>query len=827
MQLLEGQTLRERMGVESQPRQPLPLNELLDFAIQIASGLEAAHQKGIIHRDIKPANIFITNRGEAKILDFGVAKLVQGDGQPHASAHGESHNNAELPDAAPSLSSLTLTGTNLGTAGYMSPEQLLGEELDTRSDLFSFGLVLYEMATGQRAFSGDTALGIRENVLTQTSRRARELNPAVPAKLEKIIGRAVEKDRDARYQTAAGICTELSTLKQELIKEKPRPGTLRWAMAAGVIAILVAGLWFARVHSPAGRSSPEPKLRQLTTNSFENRVLSGAISPDGKYLAYSDANAIRLQLVATGETRTIPPPEESDGKQVEWDVVGTWFPDSTRFVVNSHPTASFGADWNSAGNTIWAVSVLGGSPHKLRNNAVAYSVSPDGSWIGFGTNKGSHGDREIWLMGPSGEQARKLFETDDASSIFGLNWSADGKRVLYGKSGQAGDMLLSRDLQNGPPATILGPSEMKRLADFFWLADGRLLYSMPDGSFFGSACNFWEMQLDRRTGTPIGKPRQLTNWSGFCMNDISVTADGKKLAFVKFAGKQTSFVAELAAGGTRILTPRHFPLSESSEGVVGWAPDSKAILFDSNRSGHFGIYKQSLDQDIAEPVVTEGYGRDPHVTPDGKNIVYLGIGKNGAWPARGPEPVMLVSITGGASRQLFTARPYSIMTCARSPSGLCVIGEPNEDGKQLIVTALDLLKGRGPELFRFPLVANDENWWLDLSPDGTRVAVTRTLAGPIYVLSLGGQVLKQVQVNGWSNLQGFFWAATGGKGLFVIAGIRNGREVLHVDLQGNVHTLWEDTGGSGQTEALPSPDGRHLAFNGWTTNGNLWLMENF
>jgi Tol biopolymer transport system component len=132
------------------------------------------------------------------------------------------------------------------------------------------------------------------------------------------------------------------------------------------------------------------------------------------------------------------------------------------------------------------------------------------------------------------------------------------------------------------------------------------------------------MQLDKHTGAPIEKPRRLTNWSEFCMGSMSVTADGKRLAFLKWAGKQTSFWADLAEGGTRILRQRHFPLSESSEGAVDWTPDGKAIFFISFRSGNYGIYRQSLDQDIAEPVVTEGYGRDPRVTPDGKNILYLG-----------------------------------------------------------------------------------------------------------------------------------------------------------------------------------------------------------
>ena len=838
MELLEGHTLRDLISTAGPGKQSLELTKLLDLAMQITAGLEAAHRQGIIHRDIKPANIFVTCQGQAKILDFGLAKLfpagaTAADSPPtdHCEDRGQHDSSNETESLTASSLFLSRTGVAMGTAGYMSPEQVRGEKVDARTDLFSFGLVLYEMATGQRAFAGETAPVLHDAILKQMPAPARELNPELPAKLERIIARALEKGRGARYQSALELRTDLEALKRGMQPKHPSP---KWAVVGGVVAALLiasALYWFGGVRRPSALSPPELKLRQLTNNSFENRVLSGAISPDGKYLAYSDAKGIRIQLVATGEARVIPQPEELKGKEVDWEVAGTWFPDSTRFIVNAHPTGAAGGvfegGWSSQGSSMWEVSVLGGPPHKLRDNAVAYSVSPDGSWIGFGTNKGRLGDREIWLVGSNGEQARKLFDTDEESSVAGLSWSGDGKRVLYVKTDQSGDILLGRDLKSGPPITILGSGEMKQVKDFFWLADGQLLYSVEDPeSVLGSACNFWEMRLDRRTGAPIEKPRRLTNWSGFCISGMSETSDGKKLAFLKWAGKDTSFLADLANGGTRILPPRHFPLSESSEGAVDWTPDSKGMLFISNRSGQFGIYKQSLDQDVAQPVVTEGYGRDPRVTPDGKSILYLGPAENGTFPPRGPEPVMRVSITGGPSQQLFTARTLSMMTCARSPSTLCVIGEPTEDGKHVAVSVLDPIKGRGPELFRFARVANEDNWDLDLSPDGTRVATTRTPAGPIYILSLSGQVLQQVQVKGWSNLLALIWAADG-KGLFVTAGIRGGRVVLHVDLQGNAHVLWENTGGSGETLAKPSPDGRHLALNGWTTNGNMWLMEKF
>jgi serine/threonine protein kinase len=829
MQLLEGQTLRELIAAASSGKAPLGFLKLLDLAIQTVDGLSAAHQKGIIHRDIKPANIFVTSQGQAKILDFGLAKLapaVTVIGEDAESDHhdGETHKTSgeSSPMATPDPF-LSRTGVAMGTAGYMSPEQARGEKLDARTDLFSFGLVLYEMATGQRAFKGDTGPVLHEAILKQLPAPPRRLNPSLPIKLEKIIHGALEKDRVARYQSAVELRTDLESLKQDLLRE---PHPLRtWGSAAGFLAlILIFTIVWIKKRPPS--TLPDLKLRQLTTNSPENRVNGGKISPDGKYLGYCDMNGLYVKLIETGETRAVPKPEEFKDQNVAWDIT-LWFPDSTGFVANAHRSGADPNLWNSQESSIWMASMLGGAPRKLRDNAFAWSVSRDGSLIAFGTNKGRLGEREIWLMASSGDQARRLFDTDEESAIGALSWSPDGKRALYVKTDRSGDTFLSRDLTSGPPTILFGPTEMKNVNDLLWLADGRLLYSLSEPkSSIGTACNFWEMRLDGHTGTPIGKPRKLTNWSGFCMGDLSETSDGKKLAFRKWAPKLTSFLADLAAGGTRILRPRHFPLSESSEGPAGWTPDSKAIILTSDRPGPFGIYRQSLDQDIAEPIVTEGYSRNTWVAPDGKSIVYLGIGVNGLWPARGPEPVMRVSITGGPSQQVFTANPWSLLRCARFPSGLCVIGEPTEDGKQLIVTAFDPLKGRGPELFRFALVANDDNWCIDLSPDGTRVAVTRTQAGPFYILSLGGRVLRQFKVRGWSNLLAFTWAADG-KGLFVTAAIRNGRKLLHVDLQGNAHVLWEDIGGSNPTQAFPSPDGRYLAFAGWPTNANMWLMENF
>ena len=209
MQLLEGQTLRDRLATAKGQR-ALPLEELLDIGIQVSDGLQAAHDKGIIHRDIKPANIFITNkRGTCKILDFGLAKLLEGSEEDEVGERPESP--AVILPATPGSSHLTRTGVMVGTAGYMSPEQVRGEELDARSDLFSFGLVLYEMATGQRAFGGQTAAVLHDAILHKLPIAARELNSTLPAKLLATIDRTLEKDRERRCQSARELRAELES----------------------------------------------------------------------------------------------------------------------------------------------------------------------------------------------------------------------------------------------------------------------------------------------------------------------------------------------------------------------------------------------------------------------------------------------------------------------------------------------------------------------------------------------------------------------------------------------------------------------------------------
>ena len=828
MQLLEGRTLRELISAAAPGESPFPLEQLLDLSVQITEGLDAAHQKGIIHRDIKPANIFVTKQGKAKILDFGLAKLtwvtdaIADIREAELGENRGAHRRLGEPTFDMTRDPLlSRTGVAMGTAAYMSPEQAHGEKLDARTDLFSLGLVLYEMASGQRAFREETEPSLRDAILRQNPTSLSQLNPRLPAKLSKIISKLLEKDRAARYASAADLLSDLQELKNAAGRSSHR-----WEMAGGLALVSLAayGSWIYghRARHPEARQ--EPKLTQLTVNSFESKVNSGAISPNGKYLAYADVNGMFIKSIDTGTVRAVPQPEEFGSKRVEWEIFSTaWFPDSGGFIANCYPATE---DENSTNTSVWTIPVNGDPPRELRTGAVAWSVAPDGSSIAVAANKGAFGEREVWLMTLTGELRTKILSADENSAIGGFLWAPKGHRAIYGRADKSGITLLSLDLNGGPPRTIASPPEMKNLIDVAWLPDGRLLYSVAEPSITNEVCNFWTARLDSATGRLLEKPRRLTRETTSCRTKMSVTSDGRRLAFVKSASHIISYMADLVAGGTRIVNIRHFPTSESSDGLVSWTPDSKEVILVSDRTGTYGIYKLLLDQETAQPLVTDGYGRNPCVSPDGKWILYLGLGDDREPLETRPQPVMRVLETGGRAEAVLSARPISILSCARSPAELCVIAEPTEDRTQEVITSLDPVKGRGPELARFTVDPNDSSWFSVISWDGTHIAATRTAAGPIYILPVHGQGVQQIKVKGWDRLEEFTWAADG-RGLFVVAPASRGKALLHVDLKGNTHVLWEDTGADGETLASPSPDGRHLAIQSRTTSSNMWMMEDF
>ena len=258
MELLEGQTLRQRL--DASETRPLPLGELVDLAVQVCRGLQAAHDKGIIHRDVKPANLFLANNGVVKILDFGVAKLVA---QEEAAELAATPTTDDRRQPAASLTSFTTRATAIGTAGYMSPEQIRREKLDSRSDLFSLGATLYEAATGRRAFSGATEDQVREAVLNELPVSARTLNPAIPPVLGAILAKTVEKDPSLRPQSAAEVEREIERIRNRISSGSKRARV--WLAACALLVVALGGIWtYGRLRKPPPLSAGDTVV--LSTN---------------------------------------------------------------------------------------------------------------------------------------------------------------------------------------------------------------------------------------------------------------------------------------------------------------------------------------------------------------------------------------------------------------------------------------------------------------------------------------------------------------------------------------------------------------------------------
>ena len=763
-------------------------------------------------------------------MDFGLAKLLPAvtvigvdlgaDGATETSVRME-----EQPTPDPFLSR---TGVAMGTAGYMSPEQAHGEKLDARTDLFSFGLVLYEMATGKRAFSGDTGPELHAAILSQAPPPARKLNPKLPAKFDEIIRKALEKDREARYQTASEIRIDLDGLRQETQPRRDVRSREIAVVAAIVLVIAGAAFWFARHQPSSAKILPQIKFRQLTINSMDNPLRAGSVSPDGKYVVFVDQQGIHVRNIETGTTQSIASPTEIPKEAVAWDLPdAAWLPDNIRFIANAHPAAEARDAWSAPTTDIWSFSRQGSPPRKLRASAGAWAVLPDGA-ISFGTER----EHESWWMGPEGEAAQKLFEGELNTQIIGplAQSAADSKIILYVLSDASGEHLLTRDLRGGPPVSLLTSADMKQIpGDYAWLPDGRLIYTAFD-HVLGAPdnCNFWTLPLDLHTGKPGGKPQRLTNWTGFCTSGINATADGRHLAFLKFSpGLGTSSIAQLESRGTRISNSRHFIFEEADDGLTDWTADGKTVIWISQRLDRFELYKQPLDSDTPELLATIPNASDElaTVSPDGKWILVL------TYPHSSPaelNEILRVPISGGTPElMLKVPELHASFFCARPPSMRCVLTELSDNNRQMVVSDFDPIKGRGAGLARFefdPQFNPKVSFVLwNISPDGTRFAVSRGPGGPIQIYSFKDKSTHLIQPKGPIDMLNLAWAADG-KAFYFSNRVKDGMELLHMDMQGKTKSLWKN---NDRTFCVPSPDGRFLAINDHKQNFNMWMMENF
>jgi Tol biopolymer transport system component/DNA-binding winged helix-turn-helix (wHTH) protein len=589
----------------------------------------------------------------------------------------------------------------------------------------------------------------------------------------------------------------------------------RWLIVSAVAVTLLIGViagWQAARHSATSKSVQE---RRLTANPFDTPILSSALSPDGRYLAFADKTGFYLRQTDNGETHVLPLPKNFDAQPA------AWFPDGTHLL----------ATWASGPQeppSLWEISVMGGTPRRLADSGHDPSISPDGSQIAF--MKGSLGVPEVWLMQSDGSNARKLIGQEETP--FGpVAWSPDGKRIAYYQSAYHFGMMpfdnaiRIMDLSTRKAESIL--SDPRLGPGLAWARDGRLIYSMSEPPPSQNDSNLWSVPIDNRSGRPTGPTTRITRQPGY-IGSISVTADSKKLAMMKFDWQPDVYIANLEDRGTRLSTPQRLTLDERMDFPFSWTPDSRSVFFDSDRDGTFHIFKQAIDSAIAELVVGGDEPlSEPRLSPDGSMLIYLVTPK----PGDKTENVRLmrVPLAGGPPQFILEAPTIVNQQCARLPSQLCIYSEVSPGEERFF--QFDKASGAVQEWPWAKIEDKDPynfNW--SLSPDGKLLAVAKkngvAKEPSLRIYSLADHTQKDLRVQTWAGISSIDWAADS-KNLWAVAyTTRDTWALLKVDLAGKVSPMLEEK----QMRvgwAIPSPDGRRLAL--WEASGgaNVWMVENF
>jgi len=699
MEFLEGTPLDKRIASRA-----FPLPQLLDLAIQISDALDAAHAKRILHRDIKPANIFLTERGQAKILDFGLAKVAAG------------RRIAEPVGAAATLDSAHITspGSTVGTIAYMSPEQALGEELDARSDLFSFGIVLYEMATGALPFAGATTAALFDAILHKAPASPLQLNPKLPVELERIISKLLEKDRDLRYQTAAELRADLKRLKRDIdsgsaaavpvassrrvqIAEVGGSRKLSVGLIALVGAIVLAAAAygiFALLHRPRQAPFQSMGISKLTDS---GKAFTAAISPDGKYVVHvvQDAGqqSLWMRHVPTNSVTQIVPPGDTQYSGL------TFSPDGSYIYYTRMEKERPGL------GLLYQIPVLGGVPRLLVTDVDSgISFSPDGRRFAFRRNSSLRKTSAVLIADADGSHEQTVAELSLPENFDGSpSWSPDGKIItimdFFGqKTGELGE-FVALDTATGRKTRIAPFSRVGKILGSSWLPDGSGLLVASNGP----ATN-WTTQI-AVVSYPAGEFRRVTNDLNRYADAVSTTRDGSSLVTV--ANENSNNIWVMPASGTTAQAAQ-ISSGRAEAGSLGWTADGRILSFATgSQRFEFNLRKSDGSGKItilADPLPAF----QPSVCGDGRYIVFTGVrSQNG-------QTLWRMDSGGGNLKEL-TSGPANLNPIC-SPDGQWVVYQALNDNLNIWKVPID---GGTPTRLS-PLTG----YSLALSSDGKMIAFT-------------------------------------------------------------------------------------------------------